>query len=293
MYRGLIIILTIVLGLSAVDLLSAQSLSTRSKTPEIVMTRELQSKLANPKVLVLSKDNTVIIRGPINSRLVAEKQKELLDLIAKNDGIIDKKPIYVFLDTPGGSVGAGNQFIDTANIYKGNVHTITSFAASMGYHIAQSLGTRYILPSGVLMSHRATLNGVGGQIPGELITMINFIGDMLFEMDKKAAARVGIPVQQYKDLIYDEFWVTGEKAVALNHADKLALVKCDESLSGTETSNVNTIFGPIEVTVSKCPVIQGVLSSKFKGDRAALERAATVLIKGEVNKFFRKVQATY
>ena len=241
-----------------------------------------------PETIVLTKDNHLVIRGPIGAQLISKKQQELLDLIAKNDGLIKKNPIYIILDTPGGSVAAGNAFIDTANLYKGYIHTVTLFAASMGYHIAQSLGTRYILPSGVLMSHRATLNGVGGQLPGELNTMINFISDMLLDMDKAAAKRVGMSVDSYRKLIYDEYWVTGKNAVTNNHADKLALVKCDSSLSGTENQSIDTIFGPVEAVFSKCPIIRGPLEAKFKGDRQALEKAATRLIQTEVSKFFRK-----
>jgi ATP-dependent Clp protease protease subunit len=264
MYRFLLVVTAVILGLSAVDLAIASS----------------------PEVLVLSKNNTVVMSGQISNSLIAEKQKELLDLIDKNKP--SGKPIYVFLDTPGGSVFAGNSFIDTAALYKGKIHTITYFAASMGYHMVQSLGTRYILPSGILMSHRASLNGVGGQLPGELVTAINFFSDLLLDMDKVAAARVKIPVEEYRKLIYDEYWVTGKKAVTVNQADKLAVVKCDESLNGTETKGIQTIFGTVEVTVSKCPIIRGIIKQEFKGSREQLDRAAKQLIFNEVQKLQRK-----
>ena len=71
-------------------------------------------------------------------------------------------PIYLFLNTPGGSIQAGLELIEGLNGINRPIHTVTLFAASMGWQLVQHLGTRYVLKYGVLMSHKAR-----GQFSGE------------------------------------------------------------------------------------------------------------------------------
>jgi hypothetical protein len=97
----------------------------------------------------LSKENSVSLRDVVHSGSVSKVIQEL----AKKE-TNDESVIYLVLDTPGGSVFAGIDLINYLKAYKKPVHTITSFAASMGFQIAQgNQGKRLISPTGVLMSH--------------------------------------------------------------------------------------------------------------------------------------------
>ena len=118
----------------------------------------------NSKTVVLEKGNTVVIRSPVNSKSMSKAMFELNELSFK---LNKEDKIYLVLDTPGGSVFAGLDFIDYAKALPQKIITITKFAASMGFQIVQNLDDRYITPSGTLMSHRAS-GGVSGQFDGEL-----------------------------------------------------------------------------------------------------------------------------
>jgi ATP-dependent protease ClpP protease subunit len=122
------------------------------------------------RVITLSADNTISFNQPFSAVYVAKKQQEFINLV-KDD---PTKEINIVLYTPGGSITAGQRFFDTIKAYPNKVNTITIFAASMGYMTVQNLGKRYILPSGILMSHRAKLGGVGGEIPGEFNVIVKF-----------------------------------------------------------------------------------------------------------------------
>jgi ATP-dependent protease ClpP protease subunit len=175
-----------------------------------------------------------------------------------------RDPIYLVMDTPGGSVTAGLAFIDTVKSLKRPVHTITLFAASMGYQVVQELGTRYITPSGSLMSHRGAVSGMSGQIPGELNSRLGYIMGLLEGMNHRAAKRVGMDVRDYKDAIINELWVFGHQAVQKKHADFIANVTCEKKLVDKfENLEFSTIFGPVTLTYSKCPLISSPVDFKF------------------------------
>jgi len=211
------------------------------------------------KTIELNASNTVVFREAFSMDSITMLQNKLIALVNKN---LNNSPIYLVLDSPGGSVMAGSTFIDTVKGLPNskNIHTITIFSASMAYQTVQALGKRYILPSGILMSHRAQLGGMGGQIPGELNTRLKFFMTMTEEFDKSSATRVGLSFEDYRLLIRDEYWATGRAAVNDQHADELINIRCHESLMTTTITTVNTMFGSFEVEFSNCPLLRAPVS---------------------------------
>lgn len=169
------------------------------------------------------------------------------------------------MDTPGGDIDSGNQLISTLKGLPQQVNTIINFAASMGFITVESLGTRYILPSGILMSHRAH-GGAQGQIPGELNTRVKFFTDALDRQDARISTRVKMTKDDYQKLILNEYWVEGEEAVKENMADEVVEVRCDKYLSENSiVETVQTMFGPVQLTYSACPLINYPLAVNFSG----------------------------
>jgi ATP-dependent Clp protease protease subunit len=215
--------------------------------------------IAYAKDLVLTEENSVVFNQAVSEEFVSKKTLELLIKSSKTS------PIYLVLDTPGGSVVSGLRFIDVIKSLKIPVHTVTLFAASMGYQIVQELGTRYITPSGTLMSHRGAVSGIGGQIPGELNSRLNFIASMLSGMSDRASKRVGVTKEQYDASIINELWSFGQQAVDTNQADEIINVTCDSSLiRETYEQEVFTIFGAAVLKFSKCPLISSPIGMEFK-----------------------------
>lgn len=76
-----------------------------------------------------------------------------------------EKPIYLYINSPGGSVSAGLAIYDTINYIKCDVSTICfGIAASMGALLlsAGTKGMRYALPNAEIMIHQP-LGGAQGQ----------------------------------------------------------------------------------------------------------------------------------
>lgn len=217
------------------------------------------------KTIELSSSNSINFNQDFNAMFVAKKQIEAIAKCAQKPG----KVIYITSYTPGGSISAGQLFFDTLRGLPCTFHTITVFAASMGYQMAQNLGKRYILPSGTLMSHRGSVGGLGGEIGGELDSILRNIKRTIKEMETTASNRVGISLEKYREAIRDELWMTAEEAVESNHADEVVTVRCTKSLLGSYIEKVNTLFGSLDVEFSRCPIIVAPLS--VKGSNVTME----------------------
>jgi len=207
------------------------------------------------KKIELNDKNTINFNEAFTSKYVAEKQIEAIVMCASNVG----STINLVLYTPGGSVSAGQRLFDTLHALPCTFNTITIFSASMGFQTVQQLNKRYILPSGTLMSHRASVSGLGGEVGGELDSILNSIKASVRELDEVAAQRAGITLKQYEEQIRDELWMTGAEAVRLKYADEIVLVTCDKSLLGTRIQRFNTMFGSFDIEFSNCPIVTGPL----------------------------------
>lgn len=213
------------------------------------------------EAVVLSKANTLAFHDVFTESTVTALQSKAL---AISNNLPAGKPMYLFLDTPGGSVVAGEQLIATLKGLPRETKTITSFAASMGFITAESLGERFILPSGILMSHRATV-GVEGQLPGEANTRLAFWSAQVSRIEDTMAARMQMTPAAYRNLIHDEYWVSGDKAVKDHAADKVVSIRCGKDMTGTYTETVMSMFGPVQLTWSDCPMISAPLAINFSG----------------------------
>lgn len=76
------------------------------------------------------------------------------------------KDIYLYINSPGGSVSAGMSIYDTMNFIKPDVATLClGQAASMGAFLLSSgaKGKRFALPNSRIMIHQPLLGGLSGQ----------------------------------------------------------------------------------------------------------------------------------
>lgn len=224
-------------------------------TDPVVHTQEV-------KEIVLTSNNSVALRDAVSWRSMSKLQYEILKL-SVNLG--KDEPIYLILDTPGGSVSAGEMFIETLKGIKQPVHAVVLFAASMGFQITQAVNRRYIIESGTLMSHRATV-GLKGQLNGELESRLMFYKNAVESMELRSAERVGMDLDVYQSRIVNEWWERGYDAVKANVADEVVIVKCsDAMLRGTVVQRVFSFFGGSQLfKFSRCPLITAPIGSVSK-----------------------------
>lgn len=109
----------------------------------------------------LLEDRIIFLTGEINDATANVVIAQLIYLEGKNPD----KDIFLYINSPGGSVSAGIAIFDTMNYIKCDVSTIcVGLAASMGAFLLSSgtKGKRFALPNSEIMIHQP-LGGAQGQ----------------------------------------------------------------------------------------------------------------------------------
>jgi ATP-dependent protease ClpP protease subunit len=224
-----------------------------------------EAKPSSGTEIILTEDNTVSLRTDFNGESVGKLMKEITEMDSK---LPSKYPIYLFLYTPGGSIQAGLEFYEFVKGLNRPIHTITLFAASMGFQTVQQLGKRYILKNGILMSHQAATGGLSGDF-SRIQTRFGLWVRRVEELDKDAVARTNgkHTLKSYQDIYQNELWMTGSEAVKEGFADEVVSVKCDSSLSEkTEDVEVSGMFSAVVLSFSKCPIKTSPISASASVD---------------------------
>lgn len=156
----------------------------------------------------LLKDRIVFLNEEVNETTASLVVAQLLFLEAEDPD----KDIYLYINSPGGSVTDGMAIYDTMQYIKPDVNTICiGMAASMGAFLlcAGEKGKRYALPNSEVMIHQP-LGGAQGQA-----TDIEIHAKRIIEMKRKLtqiiADRSGQDVEKVKaDTERDNFMTAQE-----------------------------------------------------------------------------------
>ena len=115
----------------------------------------------------LLKDRIILLTGQVTDEAAALIVAQMLFLEAQDPD----KDIFLYINSPGGSVTAGMAILDTMNHVRCDVRTIgMGMTASMGAVLlaAGAKGKRMMLPNAEAMIHQP-LGGAGGQATDVLI----------------------------------------------------------------------------------------------------------------------------
>ncbi len=110
----------------------------------------------------LLKDNVVFLGLPIDDYVASVVIAQMLFLEAENP----EKDIFLYINTPGGSITAGLAIYDTMQYVKPDVSTIAlGQAASMGAVLLAggTKGKRFSLPHSRVLLHQPLMHGLQGQ----------------------------------------------------------------------------------------------------------------------------------
>lgn len=224
------------------------------------------SKEESPETIVLSNENTIVLDSQVDGESAAAvigKAKSLDGALSSGLkgplGINKDKPLYLFLNTPGGSVQSGLEIVEALRGLGRPVNTITMFSASMGFQLVQNLDKRLILENGVLMSHRAVgqfAGEFGGQSPSQVESRFHLWMKRLTEMDEQTVKRTGgkQTLESYQKQYSSELWLTGRESVEKGYADEIVKVKCDKSLDGTTEHHAQAFGLTITYELDNCPI---------------------------------------
>ena len=171
-----------------------------------------QNTLVNPSSDIynrLLKDRIIILGTDVNDDIANIICAQMLFLEGEDDG----KDIWLYVNSPGGSVTAGMAIYDTMQFINCDVATICmGLAASMGQFLLCSgaPGKRYALPHARIMMHQPS-GGVRGQasdiaIQAEQLIYIKRL------MAERIAHHTGQTVEQVQEDSERDRWFTAEQA---------------------------------------------------------------------------------
>ncbi|GGI03436.1 MULTISPECIES: ATP-dependent Clp endopeptidase proteolytic subunit ClpP [Mammaliicoccus] len=157
----------------------------------------------------LLKDRIIMLGSAIDDNVANSIVSQLLFLQAQDS----EKDIYLYINSPGGSVTAGFAIYDTIQHIKPDVQTICiGMAASMGSFLlsAGAKGKRFALPNSEVMIHQP-LGGAQGQAT-EIEIAARHILRTREKLNKILSERTGQPIEKIeKDTDRDNF-LTAEEA---------------------------------------------------------------------------------
>ena len=171
-----------------------------------------QNTLVNPSSEIynrLLKDRIIILGTDVNDDIANIVCAQMLFL----EGEDQAKDIWLYVNSPGGSVTAGMAIYDTMQFIACDVATICmGLAASMGQFLlcAGAPGKRYALPHARIMMHQPS-GGVRGQasdiaIQAEQLIYIKRL------MAERIAFHTGQTVEQVQEDSERDRWFTAEQA---------------------------------------------------------------------------------
>ena len=173
----------------------------------------------------LLKDRIIMLSDEVNDVTASLVVSQLLFLESEDPD----KDIYLYINSPGGSITSGMAIYDTMNYIKPDVCTIcVGMAASMGAFLLASgaNGKRFALPNSEIMIHQP-LGGFKGQA-----TDIDIHAKRILRtkdnLNKILSERTGKPLEEIQRDVERDYFMSAEEAMNYGLVDKV-LTKHEES----------------------------------------------------------------
>jgi len=185
-------------------------------TPMIVEETDLNAnsisvfdKLMQERIIFLGEEIDDYIANTINAQLLYLNSESA------------DEPIWMYINSPGGSVYSGLAIYDTMNMIDAPVYTcVMGLAASMAFilAIAGEKGHRYALPNSKLMLHQP-LGGIDYAQATDIAIHNDEIQDLKKDINTIIAEHTGQSIAKVKKLSERDTWMKASDALAFGAID--------------------------------------------------------------------------
>jgi len=166
----------------------------------------------------LLKDRIIFIGTPIDDHVASLVIAQLLFLEAEDP----EKDVFIYINSPGGSVSAGLAIYDTMQYVKPDISTICmGMAASMGSFLlaAGAKGKRAALPNSRIMLHQP-MAGTQGQI-SDIVIMTEEFAKTKIRLNELLVHHTGQQMAKIEKDTDRNFFMSSEEAKAYGIIDKV------------------------------------------------------------------------
>lgn len=197
--------------------------------------------------IVLTEKNHIALIGVVDEESIATAIVQLESL--------PEKKVYIYINSPGGSVTAGLKFIEHLETTEKDVTCIVDVAISMAHAITQSCKYRVAVSSNIMMQHvtSASVSGTLAQIRG----IYNVYLQNESRLMEFSAKRVGVTTEVFRERVRNEWWTSGNDSYAQHMVDEMVSVKCEPSLFKKETKSTKLFAGIflVPIITNGCPYV--------------------------------------
>jgi len=170
----------------------------------------------------LLKENIIFLGGPIDDSSANIVIAQMLFLQSEDP----KKDIWLYINSPGGSVSATLAMVDTMNHIKNDVATVCIGIAASGGAVLLSAGKkgkRFALPNSEVMIHQPW-GGAEGRASDIEITAKHILKTRE-RLNKILAKNTGQPISQVEKDVDRDFFMTAEEAKKYGVIDEILKTK--------------------------------------------------------------------
>jgi len=161
----------------------------------------------------------IYLWGPVTDKSSEDVIEKLVFLENQNPG----RPIYLFINSPGGIISSGMAVYDMMNMISSPVYTVTmGMAASMGALLfaAGKKGHRYMFEHARVMIHQPLISG---QIVAPAIDIkihADEIKKTRLELNRILSEATGKSMEQIQVDTDRDYWLNADEAISYGIADK-------------------------------------------------------------------------
>lgn len=175
----------------------------------------------------LFKSRVVQVSGGVDGELASTVNKQLLALEAADP----KKPIYLFINSPGGEVTSGFSIYDTARFIEPEVITVVAgMAASMGSIIALSprkKENRLAFPNAKFLIHQPL---IAGTIQGRAVDLEIHARDIVKtkeRINELYRQETGKSIEVIREATDRDNWMDVEEALKFGLINRVVNTRCE------------------------------------------------------------------
>ncbi|WP_308220446.1 ATP-dependent Clp protease proteolytic subunit [Leifsonia shinshuensis] len=195
---------------------------TRQNNATTGRARQQDGAMTTPETISpvqrLLEERIVFLGTEVNDESAGEVCAQLLLL----DSIASDRDIFLYINSPGGSITSGFAVYDTMNFVRSDVATVAlGFAASMGQFLLSSgaPGKRYALPNSSIVMHQP--HGGFGGTSADIQTQAKQILHFKRRMAELTSEQTGKTVEQIIEDGDRDRWFTADEAREYGFVDEV------------------------------------------------------------------------
>lgn len=156
----------------------------------------------------LLKDRIVMVKGAVNNVMANIIKAQILYLESEDS----TKPIWLYIDSPGGCVHSGLGIRDIMDLVECPIYTLcVGMAASMGYYLLNAGDKRFITQYSQIMAHKVSA-GQQGHIE-DMRRSFEHTDELNDLLGKHLADAADMPLEEYMKVVDRDMWLTAEEAL--------------------------------------------------------------------------------